>query len=53
MKSVRCPKCEGSMRVFRGRERTVPGGIWYMLYCPRCLHVHDYFKPRRSRPRDN
>lgn len=45
----RCPKCDHKMRVMDGRERTVRGGVWYVLVCPRCLYTFDTFKPRRSK----
>ena len=48
-RSDRCPKCGGTMRVLDGRERTVPGGVWYELICPRCLYRFDEFRPRRSK----
>lgn len=44
----RCPKCGGEMRDL-GRERTVHGGVWYELRCPRCNHTADEFKPRREK----
>lgn len=50
MITIRCPKCDGNMRVFDGRERTVRGGIWYVMACPRCHYVFDLFRPRRSKP---
>lgn len=43
----KCPKCGGEMRDV-GRDRTVPGGVWYVLWCPRCQHQADLFKPKRS-----
>lgn len=45
----RCPRCGGGMAVHDGRERTVAGGTWYELQCPRCLYVSDLFWPRRGR----
>lgn len=48
MRPPRCPKC-GHMMRGTGRERTVRGGTWYVVACPVCLHVHDFFKPRRSK----
>ena len=47
MAYVRCPKCGAQMR-YTGRDRTVRGGVWHVLACPKCLHVHDYFRPKRS-----
>lgn len=44
-----CPRCGNQMRVLWGRERTVPGGTWYDVICPNCLHRVDYFKPNRRR----
>ena len=44
----RCPKCGGEMKDI-GRDRTVRGGTWYVLVCPRCCHIYDEFKPRRSK----
>ena len=44
----RCPKCGGQL-AYTGRDRTVRGGTWYVLVCPKCKHVEDYFRPRRSK----
>ena len=44
----RCPKCGGEMRDI-GRDRTVRGGTWYVLWCPRCQHQADEFRPRRTK----
>lgn len=43
----KCPKCGGEMRDI-GRDRTVRGGVWRVLLCPRCAHMYDEFRPRRS-----
>lgn len=48
-KVPRCPRCGDRMAVHDGRERTVAGGTWYELQCPRCLYVSDLFWPRRGR----
>ena len=49
-KVPRCPRCGDRMAVHDGRERTVAGGTWYELQCPRCLYVSDLFWPKRGKP---
>lgn len=51
MRSARfrkCPRCDGEMRDM-GRDRTVVGGTWYVIQCPRCLYVMDVFRPSRGK----
>ena len=39
----RCPKCDSFMRLFDGRDRTVPNGIWLVMRCPSCGLVKDIY----------
>lgn len=43
----KCPKCGQDMKDI-GRDRTVRGGVWRVLVCPRCQHMYDEFRPRRE-----
>lgn len=42
-----CPRCGGMLRELEDNKRTVRGGVWTVLFCPRCLHVEDKFRRRR------